>query len=79
MKPQEKDSKGKYFNHHTNLGFELVTSVLIGALGGYGLDRRLGTTPWLFLIGFIIGSAAGILNILRFIPPEDTGKNRREG
>lgn len=81
MKPQEKDSKGSSFNHHSYLSIELVASVLIGALGGYGLDRRLGTTPWLFLVGLIVGSAAAILNIMRLIPSEDEDieKKREEG
>ena len=57
-----------------NLGIELVSSVLIGALGGYGLDRRLDTTPWLFLVGLIVGSAAGLLNTRRFNPSEDIEK-----
>ncbi len=57
-----------------NLGVELVSSVLIGALGGYGLDRRLDSTPWLFLVGLIVGSAAGLLNTRRFNPSEDIEK-----
>lgn len=44
---------------------ELVGAVLVGGLIGYVLDRWLGTTPWLFLIFFFLGFAAGILNVLR--------------
>ncbi len=39
-----------------NLGIEMFVSVLIGALGGYGLDRLFHTKPWLMIVGFILGS-----------------------
>jgi F0F1-type ATP synthase assembly protein I len=29
------------------------------------LDSWLGTSPWLFLLGFFLGLAAGILNVYR--------------
>jgi ATP synthase protein I len=44
---------------------ELVGAIVVGGLIGYALDRLLGTTPWLFLLFFVLGFAAGILNILR--------------
>lgn len=44
---------------------ELVGAVLVGGLIGYFLDQWLGTTPWLFLVFFFLGFAAGILNVLR--------------
>jgi ATP synthase protein I len=44
---------------------ELVGAIVVGGLIGYGLDRLLGTLPWLFLLFFVLGFAAGILNILR--------------
>jgi ATP synthase protein I len=44
---------------------ELVASIAVGGLIGYGLDRWLGTSPWLFLVFFLLGFAAGILSVLR--------------
>jgi ATP synthase protein I len=44
---------------------ELVGAIVVGGLIGDGLDRLLGTLPWLFLLLFVHGFAAGILNILR--------------
>ncbi len=46
-----------------SLGVEMLASVLIGTLGGYGLDRLLHTKPWLMIIGFIFGSAAGFRSL----------------
>jgi ATP synthase protein I len=33
------------------------------------LDRWLGTWPWLFLVFFVLGSAAGVLNVYRLLNP----------
>ncbi len=44
---------------------ELVGAVLVGGLIGYFLDQWLGTWPWLFLVFFLLGFAAGVLNVIR--------------
>lgn len=47
------------------LGIEMVSSVLVGGGMGYLLDQWLGTKPWLFLICFCLGTAAGIRTMYR--------------
>jgi ATP synthase protein I len=44
---------------------ELVAGVLVGGVGGYFLDRWLDTTPWLLIIGLLLGSAAGFNNVYK--------------
>jgi ATP synthase protein I len=44
---------------------EFVAAVAVGGLIGYVLDRLIGTTPWLFLLFFILGFAAGVMNVVR--------------
>lgn len=53
----------------------MLASVLIGALGGYGLDRLLNTRPWLMIVGFIFGSAAGFRSIFRLINEDKEKKD----
>lgn len=36
---------------------------LLGALAGYYLDRRLGTSPWLVLAGTLVGTALGLYDV----------------
>lgn len=48
-----------------NLSTELVSSLIVGLGIGYALDHWLGTTPWLIIVFFILGSIAGILNMVR--------------
>ena len=47
------------------IGTELVAGVAVGLGIGWGLDRWLGTGPWLMVVFFFLGSAAGILNVWR--------------
>jgi ATP synthase protein I len=47
------------------VGLMFVLAVAIGAGFGYLLDRWLNTSPWLFLLFFFFGVAAGILNVYR--------------
>jgi len=44
---------------------DLVVAVAVGTAIGYGLDQWLGTKPWLMLVFFMLGSAAGVMNVIR--------------
>ena len=44
---------------------ELVAAVVVGSTLGFILDSWLGTKPWLIIIFFFIGVAAGILNVIK--------------
>lgn len=57
------------------IGVEILASVLIGALGGYGLDYLLNTRPWLMLVGFILGSAAGFRSLFRLLHQDQEKKD----
>ena len=39
------------------LGLEIALSIALGLLGGSWLDKKLGTYPWLTVIGFGYGLA----------------------
>lgn len=42
------------------MGVELITATLTWAGIGWLVDRWLGTEPWFFAIGALLGNAAGI-------------------
>ncbi len=46
-------------------GFELAGCILLGLFAGQWIDKRLGTAPWLLILGVFIGAAAGIFNMYR--------------
>lgn len=55
------------------IGVELVSALAVGAGIGYGLDHLFGTKPWLLLVFFFIGAAAGILNVWRLVNGQGYG------
>jgi ATP synthase protein I len=44
---------------------ELLVALAVCTVGGYYLDRYLGTTPWMMIILMPLGQAAGIWNVMR--------------
>ncbi|HEY1246774.1 MAG TPA: AtpZ/AtpI family protein [Hyphomicrobiaceae bacterium] len=44
---------------------ELVAAVIVGGVIGWSLDWVLGSRPWLFLLFFLLGFAAGVVNVVR--------------
>jgi ATP synthase protein I len=63
----EKDAelRGRGMAYGMRMATELVSAVIVGGLIGYALDWWLNTKPWLFLLFFVLGFAAGVLNVLR--------------
>ncbi|MGE0747830.1 MAG: AtpZ/AtpI family protein [Rhodospirillales bacterium] len=49
------------------IGVEIVAALIVGAGIGILLDRWLGTSPWLLVAFFILGAAAGMLNVYRTV------------
>jgi len=45
--------------------FSLFAAVAGGLIGGWLLDRWLGTAPWLLVTGIVLGSAAGLYEFIR--------------
>lgn len=67
----------------STVGMSFVLAIVLGFGGGYWLDGRLGTSPWLAFLGFFLGLAAGVLNVYRVlkatasaspsVPPDSPG------
>ena len=49
----------------STVGLSFVLAIVLGAWFGRVLDNWLGTSPWLFILFFFLGLAAGILNVYR--------------
>ena len=56
---------------------DLAAGVVVGTAIGVVLDRFLGTTPWFLLVFFLIGSAAGFMNVYR--TAQELERKRKEG
>ena len=61
----ENEKRGSFMGSAFKLGTELVAAVAVGTIIGFILDTLFDTKPWLIIIFFFLGSAAGMLNVIR--------------
>ena len=59
------EKKGSFMGSAFKLGTELVAAVAVGTIIGFILDSWFDTKPWLIIIFFFLGAAAGMLNVVR--------------
>ena len=59
------ENKGTFMGNAFKLGTELVAAVGVGTIIGFILDNWFDTKPWLIIIFFFLGAAAGMLNVIR--------------
>ena len=63
--PSENNEQKSSFGKAFQLSTELVSAVLVATIIGFILDKWFDTKPWLIIIFFFIGVAAGIINVIR--------------
>jgi len=61
----DRERKGLFMGSAFKLGTELVAAVAVGTIIGFILDSWFDTKPWLIIIFFFLGTAAGMLNVIR--------------
>ncbi len=59
------ENRGSFMGSAFKLGTELVAAVAVGTIIGFILDSWFDTKPWLIITFFFLGTAAGILNVIR--------------
>jgi ATP synthase protein I len=57
----------KILGQLSTVGLSFVFALILGFGGGLWLDGQFGTKPWLTLVGFVLGLAAGVLNVVRIM------------
>ena len=71
---KKKANKNSFTNNEKNtsslgkalkLSTEMVAAVMVGSIMGFILDSWFDSKPWLTIIFFFVGAAAGILNVIR--------------
>ena len=61
----DSEKRGSFLGNALKLGTELVAAVVVGTIIGFILDNWFDTKPWLIIIFFFLGAAAGLLNVIR--------------
>ena len=65
LKVEKENPQTSNIGQAFKLSTELVAAVLVGTIIGFILDNWFDTKPWLMIIFFFLGTAAGILNVIR--------------
>ena len=61
----DSEKRGSFMGNAFKLGTDLVAAVAVGTIIGFILDSWFDTKPWLIIIFFFLGAAAGMLNVIR--------------
>ena len=61
----DSEKRGSFMGAAFKLGTELVAAVGVGTIIGFILDNWFGTKPWLIIIFFFLGAAAGLMNVIK--------------
>jgi len=60
------------------MGVQFVAAILLFLFAGKWLDARLGTSPWLLILGVFVGAGASMYAMYRRVfppePPKPPGK-----
>ena len=72
--PPEKEGSGGDWTRalreaapYLGIGSSLAATVLLGLGAGYWLDRRLGTEPYLFLAGGVLGIVVAFWQVYKLV------------
>ena len=76
---QQKNPVGRGFGVGYGImgaGFQLAFSILLFAGLGYLGDKKLGTQPWLMLLGLLVGLGAGFYAFWRRVVAASKGPEK---
>ena len=59
--------RGAGLGFAVKIGVDIVAAIIVGVGVGLLLDNWLGTKPWLLIVFFVLGAAAGMLNVFRAV------------
>jgi ATP synthase protein I len=74
----EKRDDGPSAGAYAGLGLQFAASILVFLYLGQWLDRRLGTDPWLLLIGVFVGAGGSFYSIYRKLMREQERDEARK-
>jgi F0F1-type ATP synthase assembly protein I len=52
---------------YIDASWQFIGGVGLGTFGGWWLDKRFHTTPWLLVVGAFLGMAAGFFSFMRVL------------
>ena len=61
------------------LGWYVAACIILGVLGGLGLDSLVGTTPLFILLGTVLGTILAFWGLYKMVRPVLYGSKDRNG
>ena len=61
----ERPGEGSPASAYAGAGFQFAFSLLLFFFVGRWADQRLGTAPWLMLVGMVVGGSAGFYSMYK--------------
>lgn len=76
LTPAQKQARGfsRQFAIAMELPFIIVSSIIVGGLAGFFLDRWFHTKPFLMIVFGALGFFGGLREVLRRMPASDDGQ-----
>jgi len=78
-KRPEQRSTARDAGEYLGVGLQFAGAIVLFLFVGQWLDSRLGTEPWLLLLGVFVGASAGFYSLYRqlVIAPRERERRRR--
>lgn len=64
-RPSEVEDRGTSVGEYAGLGLQFAMAIIVFLYAGQWLDRKLGTAPWMLLIGVFVGAGGGFYSMYR--------------
>ena len=61
------------------IGLQFAASILLFAYAGQWLDRRLGTGPWLLIVGVFLGAGGAFYSMYRKLTASQEEQDKGSG
>lgn len=79
-RPDEPDTRAGSIGKAFRMATDLVAAVVVGAFIGWALDQWIGwEKPWMLILFFMLGFAAGMRNLLRTAQSMQAAAVKRHG
>ena len=72
-----KEDTGPSAALYAGLGLQFLGAILLFLYVGRWLDARLGTAPWLLIVGVLVGAGAGFYSLYRRVMKEQALEDAR--
>ena len=76
---QKDDESANSGSAYMGLGLQFGLAIILFMFVGKWLDARLGTSPWLLILGVFVGAGGGFYSIYRRLMEDQRREDARRG